>query len=91
MEAEPGGADALALRLSRIIVDRYLRKLLTLEPRIEVIEQRMVNEPRDKLSAELIGYKTRLRKFRRVFLCQAQLFSSLAAHRTPGIRAERVH
>jgi magnesium transporter len=85
------GPDALALRLSRIIVDRYLKKLLALEPRIEILEQEMVSEPRDEILAELIGYKTQLRKFRRVFLYHVQIFSKLAAHQPPGISAERVH
>jgi magnesium transporter len=85
------GADALALRLSRIVVDRYLKKLLALEPRIEVLEQEMVSEPRDEILAELIGYKTQLRKFRRVFLYQVQIFSKLVAHQPPGINAERLH
>ena len=85
------GPDALALRLSRIIVDRYLKKLLTLEPRIEALEQEMVSEPRDEMLAELIGYKTQLRKFRRVFLYQVQMFSKLAAHQPPGISPERLH
>jgi magnesium transporter len=85
------GPDALALRLSRIVVDRYLKKLLALEPRIEILEQEMVSEPRDEILAELIGYKTQLRKFRRVFLYHVQIFSKLAAHQPPGISAERVH
>ena len=85
------GTDALALRLSRIIVDRYLKKLLTLEPRIEALEQGMVSDPRDEMLAELIGYKTQLRKFRRVFLYHVEIFSKLAAHQPPGISMERVH
>ena len=85
------GTDALALRLSRIIVDRYLKKLLILEPRIEALEQEMVSNPRDEILAELTGYKTHLRKFRRVFLYHVQIFSKLAAHQPPGIGAERLH
>lgn len=85
------GPDALALRLSRIIVDRYLKKLLALEPRIEVLEQQMVSDPHDEMLAELIGYKTQLRKFRRVFLYQAQIYSKLAEEQPPGIRPERLH
>lgn len=85
------GPDALALRLSRIIVDRYLKKLLALEPRIEVLEQQMVSDPHDEMLAELIGYKTQLRKFRRVFLYQAQIYSKLAEEQSPGIRPERLH
>lgn len=85
------GPDALALRLSRIVVDRYVNKLLALEPRIEIIEQQMVSQPRDELLAELISYKTHLRKFRRVFLYHVQIFSKLSAHQPPGISAERQH
>jgi magnesium transporter len=85
------GSDALALRLSRIVVDRYLNKLLSLEPRIEVLEQEMVSEPRDEILAELTGYKTQLRKFRRVFLYQVQIFAKLAVHQPPGISPERLH
>jgi len=85
------GPDALALRLSRIIVDRYVNKLLTLEPRIEAIEQLMISAPRDELLAELTSYKTHLRKFRRVFLYHVQIFSKLGARQPPGISAERVH
>jgi magnesium transporter len=85
------GTDALALRLSRIIVDRYLKKLLSLEPRIEALEQGMVSEPQDEMLAELIGYKTQLRKFRRVFLYQVQIFSTLITEQPPGIGAERLH
>lgn len=85
------GPDALALRLSRIIVDRYLNKLLSLEPRIETLEQEMVSEPRDEMLAELIGYKTQLRKFRRVFIYQVQIFSRLTSEQPPGIDAQRLH
>jgi len=41
-----------------------LKKLLSLESRIEILEQDMISEPRDEMLAELIGYKTQLRKFR---------------------------
>ena len=85
------GPDALALRLSRIIVDRYVAKLLSLEPRMEVLEQEMVSEPRDEMLAELIGYKMQLRKFRRVFLYHVQVFSAMAAEVPPGISSERIH
>jgi len=35
-----GGPDALTLRLFRIMVDRYTRKLLALEPRLDDIERK---------------------------------------------------
>lgn len=69
------GPDALALRLSRISIDRYLNRLLTLEPRLEDIEHEIVRNPRDEILAELMGFKTSLRKFRRVLLYHVQIFS----------------
>ena len=93
--AEPAqmaaGADALALRLAGAMVDRYLRKLLVLEPRLEELEQLMLTDPRDAMLAELIGYKTDLRKFRRVFAYHVQIFTQLLAKLPPEFSADRSH
>ena len=86
-----GGPAALALRLSRISVDRYLNRLLTLEPRLEDLEQEIVATPRDEILAELMGFKTNLRKFRRVLLYHVQVFLELLNNPPPQMRAERVH
>jgi magnesium transporter len=86
-----GGPDALALRLSRILVDRYLNKLLTLEPRLEDVEQEIVASPRDEILAELMGYKTNLRKFRRVLLYHVQVFLDLMNDPPPQVHKGRVH
>ena len=56
------GPDAVALRLARISVDRYLNRLLTLEPRLEDLEVDIVRRPRDDMLAELIGFKTDLQE-----------------------------
>jgi magnesium transporter len=85
------GPDALALRLARISVDRYLHRLLMLEPRLEDLEQEIVASPRDEILAELMGYKTNLRKFRRVLLYHVQVFLELMQDPPPQVRAERVH
>jgi len=86
-----GGTDLLALRLARIIVDRYLKKLLTLEPRLEELEQKMISDPSDNMLSELTGYKTNLRKFRRVFLYHVQIFSQMANKQFPGISTKHIH
>ena len=86
-----GGPDALALRLARISVDRYLNRLLTLEPRLEDLEQEIVANPRDDILAELMGYKTNLRKFRRVLLYHVQVFLELLNNPPPQVREARVH
>jgi magnesium transporter len=86
-----GGPDGLALRLCRIMADRYTNKLLSLEPRLDDLEQEIVANPGDAMLAELIGYKTDLRKFRRVLVYHVQIFSELLKHPPPQLGAERVH
>ena len=82
------GPDALAIRLSRIMVDRYLRTLLKLENRMEEIEQEMLDDPSDVVLAELIGYKTELTKFRRIFHYHVQILKSLGDRSYPGFSPE---
>ena len=86
-----GGPDRVALRLARVVVDRYLGRLLTLEPRLEDLEQEIVAHPKDEILAELMGYKTDLRKFRRVLLYHVQVFAELMSDPPPQVRQERVH
>jgi magnesium transporter len=83
--------DHLALRLCRIMVDRYIAKLLTLEPRLEDLEREIVDSPDDDMLAELIGYKTVLRKFRRVLVYHVQIFSELSKHPPAQFGAKQVH
>jgi magnesium transporter len=87
------GPDALALRLSRISIDRYIQRLLTLEPRLEDLERDIVARPRDEMLAELIGYKTDLRKFRRVLRYHVQIFDDLLSDdlRPAHISGQRRH
>jgi magnesium transporter len=86
-----GGPDGLALRLCRIMADRYTQKLLVLEPRLEDIEREIVAKPDDEMLAELIGYKTDLRKFRRVLVYHAQIFSELLKNPPAQIGTGRIH
>ncbi len=85
------GADVLALRLLRIMVDRYLKMILALEPRLEEIEDEMISRPRDELLAELINYKTNLKKYMRVLAYHVQLLSVLRRHRLPHFGKNREH
>lgn len=85
------GPEALALRLSRLSVDRYIRMLLDLEPRLEALEEEIMQDPDDSMLAELLKYKTELKKFRRVFLYHQQIFQELKNGDFPGIGLDRVH
>jgi len=82
---------ALAMRLCRRLVDHYLKILLRLEPRLEALEYEIMQHPDDSILAELLNYKTELKKFRRAFLYHQQIFSELKSGTFPAISAERDH
>jgi magnesium transporter len=85
------GPATLALRLCRIMVDRYLGILLALEPRLEELEDEILSSPRDELLGELAGYKSSLKKLRRIFAYHQQVFSGLRSCVSPFFGAEIVH
>jgi magnesium transporter len=49
------GADLVALRVMRTVVGRYVAIVLHLEPRLDQLEDEMVQRPNDALLAELLG------------------------------------
>ncbi len=83
--------DALAVRLTRFVVDRYLPILLDLEKRLDVIEQEMLAHPNDKLLFELIEHKTNLKKMRRIMAYHTAVFAQLKNEQWPAIDAKRTH
>ena len=85
------GCDYLAIRLCRITVDQYLGKLLSLEPRLEELEREVLEHPADTVLAELLNYKTELKKFRRVFLYHEQIFRDLKTKPVPAVSADLSH
>ena len=86
-----GGADALAIRLSRFVVNRYLPILLALEERLGDLEDEMIARPTDALLAELVGHKANLKKLRRIIAYHVQLFQTVKTAMPPGIRADLQH
>ena len=85
------GLDVIAMRLGRLVVNRYLNILLKLEPRLEELESDIIDKPSDDILAELINLKTELKKFRRVFIYHQQLFNDLKNTNCPEIRKEHIH
>ncbi|MGB5306925.1 MAG: magnesium/cobalt transporter CorA [Gammaproteobacteria bacterium] len=85
------GPASLGLRLCRMTVERYLKILLHLEPRLEELEAEVMQHPDDSILAELLNYKTELKKFRRVFLYHQQIFHELKSGAFPAIEPEREH
>jgi magnesium transporter len=62
------------------MVEHYLQLILGLEPRLEELEEEILTQPRDEILGELSGYKTELKKLRRVFVYHQQIFSMLKTH-----------
>jgi magnesium transporter len=85
------GPATVALRLCRMLVDRYIKILLDLEPRLESLEAEIMQHPDDSILAELLNYKTELKKFRRAFLYHQQVFGELKTGTFPAIAAGHDH
>ena len=85
------GADSLGIRLSGIVVDRYLPILLALETRLDELEDAMIARPSDALLAELVQHKANLKKLRRIVTYHVQLFHTIKTKLPAGIRREMRH
>ncbi|MDH3216410.1 MAG: magnesium transporter CorA family protein [Candidatus Krumholzibacteria bacterium] len=72
----------LAFRLCRIVADRFVPVLHSVEVRLEELENEMLERPSDELLAELVRQKGDLKKILRVLQYHAQVFTS-ASSQTP--------
>ena len=81
---------ALALRLCRTVADRFLPVLLSVETRLEEMEQEMLTKPSDALLTDLIRQKGDLKQILRVVQYHAQIFAE-ASTTTPDKLAGHVH
>lgn len=87
-----GSAAKLATQLCRLVADRYLNILLALESRLEELEDLMLAKADDTLLAELIKYKSDLKRMRRFATYHEHLFRKLKDKDFPGFEdAERRH
>jgi len=81
----------LALQLCRFVAERYLVILLTVEPRLEELEELMLKEANDAMLAELIKYKSDLKRIRRFATYHEQLFADLKEKKFPCFSEEGSH
>ncbi len=81
---------ALALRICRTVADRFLPLLLTVEKRLDEMEEEMLRKPSDALLAELVRQKGDLKRILRILQYHAQLFTS-ARSQTPAQLANHDH
>lgn len=73
-ELRARGLRVIVPVIGRFVVDRYLAILLSLEPRLDELETEMVDNPTPDQLGEITGYKSRLKKLRRVFTYHEQIF-----------------
>jgi magnesium transporter len=84
----PAGA---AVRLSRFIVDRYLRVLLEFEPRLEALEDQLLDGQGESVLTELAAHKSALTRLQRVFYYHTAVASHLHHTVHPGFNEDQVH
>lgn len=81
----------MAVRLSRFIVDRYLKVLLELEPRLEVLERDLMGESGEEILGESVTHKSDLTRLQRIFHYHVQVARELAGRIHPGFKPEDEH
>lgn len=82
------GGIRLAMEIAATAARRYLDLLLAFEPRLSELEDQLQEKPDDSAMRELTGYRTRLRKLRRIFSYHARLFEALREEESPVFNAK---
>ena len=83
--SEAGGAIAqpdpgsLALKIIDYASDRYLGKILAFENHLGELEENLLSRPSDSIMTELVGYRSELRKLRRIFNYHNRLLEQILA------------
>ena len=69
----------LALKVMDYASDRYLQKILEFEARLGEMEESLLDKPSDSVMTELVGYRSELRKLRRIFNYHNRLVEEILA------------
>ena len=85
------GAGAMAARLARLFINRYLKILLDLEPRLEYLEESLMGDSGDEILTELVAHKSDLIRLQRIFYYHTQLTEELNSELHPGFAADAQH
>jgi magnesium transporter len=67
----------LASKIMRFSVGCYVDSILEFEPYLNELEDSMQDKPNDEIMREVIAYKSRLRKLKRIFSYHERLVSNL--------------
>jgi len=84
---EPGLADSgsLVLRVMDYASDRYLQKILAFESHLGELEEGLLSRPSDSIMSELVGYRSELRKLRRIFNYHDRLLNEIIDNEPPHL------
>lgn len=85
------GPGAMTVRLGRLMVDRYLKILLDLEPRLEFLEESLMGEAGDAVLSELVTHKSDLTRLQRTLYYHTQVVRELDSLPHPGFSADQQH
>jgi magnesium transporter len=78
----------LATLIMHFSVGRYLEAILDFEPKLNELEDSMQERPDDEMLREVIAYKSRLRKLKRIFSYHERLATSLLKNIPPRFMVE---
>lgn len=67
---------SLAVLIAQYVADEFLQLLITVEDKLEDVEEEVFSMSDDRILTELIAYQMQLRKLTRVLLYHKQLFSN---------------
>ena len=85
------GTGAMATRLSRLIVNRYLKVIMQLEPRLETLEKNLMGDAGEQVLSELITHKSNLTFLDRIFFYHVDIAKGLSKKVFPGFSEEDSH
>jgi len=71
------GSAHLCYQIVRTVIDRYTPIILSLETRLDEMEEQMLEDPNDALLSELVSYNSQLKKLRRIFGYQQSTLAQL--------------
>ena len=85
------GTGAMTTRLGRMVVNRYLKIIMQLEPRLETLEKNLMGDTGEEILAELITHKSNLTFIDRIFFYHVDLSKAMTKRRYPGFSLEDSH
>jgi magnesium transporter len=85
------GPSHLCYRIVSTMIERYTPIVLSLESRLDEMEEQMLENPNDELLSELVSYNSNLKKLRRIFSYQQTVLAQLPDSGSPLLHKDAKH